>query len=43
MKTIQMTFNEDLLAEVDRIVKKLGTTRSAFTRRALQATVDELK
>lgn len=43
MKTIQMTFNEDLLAEVDRIVKELGTTRSAFTRRALKIAINELK
>ena len=42
MKTVQMTFNEDLVAEVDRIVKELGTTRSAFTRRALQAAIDKL-
>ena len=42
MKTVQMTFNEDLVAEVDRIVKKLATTRSAFTRRALQAAIDKL-
>ena len=40
MKTVQMTFNEDLVAEVDRVVKKLGTTRSAFTRRALHTAID---
>jgi len=42
MKTVQMTFNEDLVAEIDRIVKKLATTRSAFARRALQAAIDKL-
>jgi len=43
MKTVQMTFNEDLVDEVDRMVKELGTTRSAFTRRALKTAIDELK
>lgn len=36
MKTIQMTFDEELIDEVDKEVKKLGTTRSAFTREALR-------
>jgi metal-responsive CopG/Arc/MetJ family transcriptional regulator len=36
MKTIQMTLDEDLIKEVDKEVKKLGTTRSAFTREALK-------
>ena len=35
MKTIQMTLDEDLLPAVDRMVRKLKTTRSAFTRKAL--------
>ena len=35
MKTVQMTLDEELVAEVDRAAKKLGTTRSAFTREAL--------
>ena len=43
MKTVQMTFNEDLVDEIDRIVKERWTTRSAFTRRALQAAIDELR
>lgn len=30
MKTIQMTIDESLLAEVDRVTKSLHTTRSAF-------------
>ena len=42
MKTVQMIFNEDLVDEIDRIVKERGTTRSAFTRRALQAAIDKL-
>ena len=32
MATIQMTLEEDLLREMDRTVKKLGTTRSALIR-----------
>jgi metal-responsive CopG/Arc/MetJ family transcriptional regulator len=32
MKTIQMTFNDELLHEVDRAVKNLKTTRSALIR-----------
>ena len=43
MKTVQMTFNEDLVDEVDRLVKELGTTRSAFTRRALKTAIGGLK
>jgi len=39
MKTVQMTLNEELLRTVDKLVKKLGTTRSSFTREALQAAV----
>lgn len=37
MKTVQMTLDEDLIREVDRLAKKIGTNRSAFTRKALQA------
>jgi metal-responsive CopG/Arc/MetJ family transcriptional regulator len=36
MKTIQMTIDEPLLAEVDRTIQVLETTRSAFIREALQ-------
>ncbi len=36
MKTIQMTLDEALVTEVDRLSKKLHTSRSAFTRRALR-------
>jgi metal-responsive CopG/Arc/MetJ family transcriptional regulator len=36
MKTIQMTIDEPLLAEVDRVIQDLNTTRSAFVRDALQ-------
>jgi metal-responsive CopG/Arc/MetJ family transcriptional regulator len=37
MKTVQMTLDEDLVAEVDRAALKQGRSRSAFTRDALRA------
>ncbi|HEY0604030.1 MAG TPA: ribbon-helix-helix domain-containing protein [Herpetosiphonaceae bacterium] len=37
MKTIQMTIDEPLLTEVDRVILELHTTRSAFIRDALEA------
>ena len=40
MKTIQMTLDDDLVGEVDEIVKQLGMSRSAFTRQALRAAID---
>ena len=36
MKTVRVTLDEPLVREVDRAVKRLGTTRSAFTREALR-------
>ncbi len=39
MKTVQMTLDEALLAEVDRAVRRLKTSRSAFTREALHLAV----
>lgn len=39
MKTVQMTLDDDLLEEVDRVVSELHTTRSAFARSALKAAV----
>jgi metal-responsive CopG/Arc/MetJ family transcriptional regulator len=36
MRTVQMTLDEDLIKEVDRISKQLHTSRSAFTRKALR-------
>jgi DNA-directed RNA polymerase subunit L len=42
MKTIQMTLDEDLVETVDKIVKKLNTTRSAFTRKALREAINRL-
>jgi metal-responsive CopG/Arc/MetJ family transcriptional regulator len=36
MRTIQMTLDDNLVQEVDRVSKELHTNRSAFTRKALQ-------
>ena len=40
MRTIQMTFDADLIKSVDQLVKELKTTRSAFTRHALREAID---
>ena len=37
MKTIQMTIDEPLVNEVDRVIGELHTSRSAFIREALQS------
>lgn len=37
MKTIQMTIDDELLAEVDQVIRSMGVTRSAFIRQALIA------
>jgi metal-responsive CopG/Arc/MetJ family transcriptional regulator len=36
MRTIQMTLDDNLVKAVDRVAKELKTSRSAFTRKALQ-------
>jgi metal-responsive CopG/Arc/MetJ family transcriptional regulator len=36
MRTIQMTLDDDLVKSVDKVIKELHTTRSAFTRSALK-------
>lgn len=36
MKVVQLTLDEELVAEVDQWVRKLGTSRSSFTREALR-------
>ena len=43
MKTIQMTIDESLLAEVDRAIGALDITRSAFIREALQLALWQYK
>ncbi len=42
MKTVQMTLDEELVTQVDQAVQKLGTTRSAFTRKALRSSLASL-
>lgn len=42
MRTVQMTLDEELVAEVDRAAKRLGTTRSAFARDALRGALKTL-
>lgn len=42
MKTIQMTLDDELVATVDQVVKKLKTTRSAFARKALRNAVKQV-
>lgn len=42
MKTIQMTLDDDLVDAVDKLVKKLKTTRSAFARKALREAVKQV-
>jgi metal-responsive CopG/Arc/MetJ family transcriptional regulator len=36
VKTVQVTIDEPLLKQVDKVVAELGTNRSAFMREALQ-------
>ena len=42
MRTIQMTLDDDLVEAVDKVVKKLKTTRSAFTRKALKDAINQV-
>jgi metal-responsive CopG/Arc/MetJ family transcriptional regulator len=39
MKTIQMTIDEDLLSDVDRIIRSLEINRSAFIQNALKLAI----
>jgi metal-responsive CopG/Arc/MetJ family transcriptional regulator len=38
-----MTLEEELVAAVDKVAKRLKTTRSGFTRDALRAALERLK
>jgi metal-responsive CopG/Arc/MetJ family transcriptional regulator len=42
MKTVQMTLDEQLVKAVDSAARKLGTTRSGFTRDALRSALKEV-
>jgi metal-responsive CopG/Arc/MetJ family transcriptional regulator len=43
MKIVQMTLDEELVEEVDQVAKRLGTTRSAFTREALREALESIR
>jgi metal-responsive CopG/Arc/MetJ family transcriptional regulator len=43
MKTVQMTLDENLVKAVDSAAKKLGTTRSGFTREALRSALRKVR
>ena len=38
-----MTLDDELLRQVDEIVERLGTTRSAFTREALRRALEAIR
>jgi CopG family transcriptional regulator / antitoxin EndoAI len=40
VRTIQMTLDDNLVQSVDKVVKELKTTRSAFTRSALRDAIN---
>jgi len=42
MKTVQRTLDKDLITAVDRAAKRMGTTRSGFTRHALRSALKNL-
>lgn len=43
MRTVQMTLDVKLVAAVDRTARKLRTSRSAFTRKALRLALSNLR
>lgn len=43
MRVVQMTLDEELVRDVDKAVKRMGTTRSAFARLALQQAVARIR
>lgn len=43
MKTVQMTLDDDLVKAVDKAARELGTSRSAFTRKALRSALEKLR
>lgn len=42
MRTVQMTLDDDLIEVVDKVAKDFGTSRSAFTRKALRNAIGTL-
>lgn len=43
MRTVQMTLDDELVKQVDKTVKQLKTTRSAFAREALNWALERIK
>jgi metal-responsive CopG/Arc/MetJ family transcriptional regulator len=43
MRTVQMTLEPELVSRVDRAARRLGLTRSSFTRQALRQALDRLR
>jgi len=43
MKTVQMTLDDELVDAVDAVVKRLHTSRSAFTRKALRDAMENIR
>jgi metal-responsive CopG/Arc/MetJ family transcriptional regulator len=43
LKTVRITLEAGLIEQVDRASGKLGLSRSAFTRRALSAALEQLR
>ncbi len=43
MRTIQMTLDDELVDQVDQVVKAIKTTRSAFTRDALRLALKQFQ
>ena len=43
MRTVQMTLDEALVEAVDSAARRLGTTRSAFTRKALTDALERVR
>jgi metal-responsive CopG/Arc/MetJ family transcriptional regulator len=41
IKTIQITIDEPLLAEVDQVIQEINTTHSAFIRDVLQLALQQ--
>jgi metal-responsive CopG/Arc/MetJ family transcriptional regulator len=43
LKTVHVTLDEHLVKAVDSAARKLGTTRSGFTREALRSALKEVR
>ena len=43
MRTVQMTLDDDLVRDVDEIVKQQKTSRSEFTRKALRYALKQFR